>query len=256
LRNKNGFDDFYSETKRKAEVMKKYLGLLICATLTILLSCGPDVKIVMVEPANFKFTKITQSQKLEVKAQDMRGGDIPDIKFTFRSEDTSVATVDSNGLVKPVGNGSTAIIAKAAVEGTIEGEGFVKICLPKALICEPSDKLALKVGTAGPIKCHVTDCKDEEISAKIDLVPATAEPKMLLKEGENIFIGLAVGDTTVKVTAYDMEQTIKVHIDEQVYLPGMGPDTGGSAPARRPGSKDGADPYGGSGRFDHILKNM
>jgi ribosomal protein S4E len=80
--------------------------------------------------------------------------------------------------------------------------------------------------------------------------------KMLLKEGENVFIGLAVGDTTVKVTAYDMEQTIKVHIDEQVYLPGMGPSTGGSAPARRPGSKDDGDPYGGSGRFDHILKNM
>ena len=240
-------------SSKKGRAMKIGRLLPVSILASALLSCGQEVKMVEVDPSNIKFTKRTQSKKVEAKALDIRGGEITGIGFTFQSENPSVAVVDSTGVVKPAGDGSTAIVAKTPAG--VQGESFVKVCLPKDLICDPSDKLDLKVGIAAPIKCHVTDCNDKKISARIDLI--AADEKMILKEGENIFIGLQVGDTEVTVKAFNFEKKVKVHVDEQEFLPGMGPGQGGGSKGKGGGGGGKEDsPYGSSGRFDHILKNM
>ncbi len=231
--------------------MYKYLtGLLIVTGWAF--GCGDDVKIVEVEPVNISFTRPAQSEHIKAKAQDIRGGEITGISFTYRSEDSTVATVDADGTVKPAGNGSTAIVA--GTPSGVNGEAFVKVCLPKEISCDPADKLMLKVGVSAPIKCEVTDCNDKKIQTRASLTQA--DKAMLLKEGDDIFIGLKTGDTSVKVEAFGMEKTVAVHIDEQTFLPGMEP---GSGKGRGGGGGGGAkqDPYSsGGGRFDHILSNM
>ncbi len=241
---------------------KKTLLFLVLLTV-ICSSCGPDVKMVEVEPMKMTFKKKTQSEKVTAKALDMIGATVEGVTFTWESENPSIATVSPEGVVKPAGDGSTAIIAKTK-EG-VTSEAFVTVCLPKELICEPGDELKLKVGTSGPIKCHVIDCKDELIQGS-KVTFKEADDKMILNEvnqqhvsqGEtsNPFVGLAVGDTQVTVKAFGFEKVVKVHIDEQTYLPGMGPDSGGGGGGG--GKKKGDDdPYGGGkGRFDHILGNM
>jgi hypothetical protein len=234
---------------------KRTAGLLLLA-VWVHVGCGPEVKIVEVDPPSISFSKPTQSQNIHAKALDIHDAEVSGVKFTYRSEDTTVATVDSDGTVKPAGNGSTAIVAEAST-GKVTGESFVKVCLPKEIVCDPADKLMLKVGTSGPIKCHLTDCKDEKAPAKITFTPA--DTGMLLKEGDDIFIGLKVGDTSVKISAYGLEKTVPVRVDEQTYLPGMGPGslTHGGGGGGGGGGKN-KDPYAGQGggRFDHILKNM
>ena len=215
--------------------------------------CGNDVKMVEVEPTNISFTKPTQAESLTAKAQDIRGAEIPGITFTYSSENSAVATVDADGTVKPAGNGSCAVVAKTP-QG-VTGEAFVKVCLPKDIICDPADKLELKVGISAPIKCHVTDCDDKKIQTRVNLAPA--DTKMLLKEGDDIFIGLAEGDTSVAVEAYGMKKTVAVHVAEQTFLPGMGPGSGGKGRGRGSDPNKRKDPYSeGGGRFDHILGNM
>ena len=216
-------------------------------------ACGPDVKMVEVDPPQVQFKKTTQSEQIEAKALDMLETEVPGVQFTYESEDTSVATVDADGTVKPVGDGNTWIHAKTK-EG-VEGTMMVKVCLPKELECDPADELKLKVGTAGPIKCRVLDCDGEPRRTRIEMTQA--DEKMLLKEGDNVFIGLAVGDTEVTVKAEGMEKTVKVHIDEQEYLPGMGPGSGGKGGGKgRRGGGGGEDSAYGDTKYDHILDNM
>ena len=234
---------------------KRTVGLLLGA-IWILVGCGSDVRIVEIDPPNISFTKPTQSQNILAKAKDIHDAEIAGVTFVYRSENPSVATVDSDGTVKPAGNGN-AVIQAVASSGTI-GETFIKVCLPKEIVCHPADKLMLKVGVSGPIKCHLNDCKDEKMPAKIELTHA--DTTMLLKEGNDIFIGLKVGDTSVKVAAYGLEKTVPVRVDEQAFLPGMGPGSithggRGGGKGRGGGSKDPYQKEGG-GRFDHILKNM
>lgn len=220
------------------------------ATLALSAGCGQEVKSVVIEPAQMEFKLLSQSEKLEVKATDIVDAPVPGVEFSFSSENPSVATVSADGVVKPAGNGSTWITARTK-EG-IEGQTFVKVCLPKELKCDPSDKLNLKVGLAAPIKCEVLDCKDEKRPGKIELTQA--DDKLLLKEEDNIFIGLAVGDTEVTIKAFDLEKKIAVRIDEQEYLPGMEPGAGGGGGGG--GKKKGEDSAYGKSNFDHILKNM
>jgi hypothetical protein len=227
-----------------------------CSILAIaaLAGCGQDVTTVEVDPPQISFKKTTQSETIEAKALDIRDAPVEGVAFTFESEDSSVATVDSGGVVKPAGNGSTAVIAKTK-EG-VQGETFVKVCLPDELECDPADKLELKVGLAAPIKCRVLDCEGEKMPTRIEMTPAESEEKMLLKEGENVFIGLAVGDTEVEVEGLGLEKTVAVHIDEQDFAPGMGPGSGGGGRGGGGGGgKKDDKPYGKTS-YDHILKNM
>ncbi len=233
---------------------KRTVGLLLLA-VWVHVGCGQEVKIVEVDPPNISFSKPIQSQNIRAKALDIHDAEIPGVKFTFRSEDPAVATVDSDGTVKPTGNGNTAIVAESSTG--VSGESFVKVCLPKEIICDPADKLMLKVGTSAPIKCHLTDCNDEKAPTRITLTPA--DTTMLLQEGDDIFIGLKTGDTTVKVTAFNLEKTVAVRVDEQTYLPGMGPGSLTHGGGGGGGGGKGKDPFAqqqGGGRFDHILKNM
>jgi hypothetical protein len=233
--------------------MRKHLNSLLWLLSLLGAGCGNEVKMVEVEPTNISFTRPAQTEHITAKAQDIHGAEIPGISFTYRSENPSVATVESDGTVKPAGNGNCAVIAETSTGVT--GEAFVKVCLPKALLCDPADKLELKVGVSAPIKCQITDCNDKQIPGRITLTPV--DSKMVLKEGDDIFIGLAVGDTQVNVEAFGMKKTVAVHVDEQTFLPGMAPGSGGGGGHRGPDPNKRKDPYSsGGGRFDHILGNM
>ena len=237
--------------------MNKNFTHLILGLVWLFWGCGSDVKMVEVDPPNINFTKPTQSQNIRPKALDIHNAELSGVTFSFKSENPSVATVESDGTVKPAGNGATAIVAEAP--SGVTGESFVKVCLPKEIICHPADKLMLKVGVSGPIKCHVTDCEDNKVQSRPELTPA--DTAMLLKEADDIFIGLKVGDTSVNIKAFGMEKTVAVRVDEQTFLPGMGPGSithGGRGGGGGGKGGGGDDPYKkeGGGRFGHILKNM
>jgi len=223
----------------------------IVAALILLGGCGQEVKSVVIEPPKIDFRLLSQSEKLVVKATDIIDAPVAGVEFTFTSENNLVATVGADGTVRPAGNGSTWI--KARTGTGIEGDTFVTVCLPKELKCDPSDTLKTKVGLAAPIKCEVLDCKGERRPGRIELTQA--DDKLLLKEEENIFIGLAVGETTVTVKAFDLETRVHVRIDEQDYLPGMGPGSGGGGGGGGR-KKSGEDSAYGKSSFDHILKNI
>lgn len=213
--------------------------------------CGRQVKNIEVEPIKVSFTKSTQSEKLSGVARDYRGGKVDGVILSFRSENPSVAKVDDSGVVKPVGNGSTAIIVEGA-DG-VRGESFVKVCLPGDIICEPSDKLILRVGSGAPLRCHLTDCKGEKLSHNVEI--KATDDTMLLKDDVS-FIGLKVGNTEVVAEAMGLTKRVSVQVDEQTFAPGMGPSAGGGRKGGGGGSATPAKDPNAKGAFDHILKNM
>jgi hypothetical protein len=225
---------------------------LVAGVLAICLGCGDEVKMVEVEPMSIEFKKMTQSEKIEVKAMDIRGIEIPNVPFTFASENGTVAMVTGDGVVKPVGDGSTYIVARSP-QG-ITGETFVKVCLPNKLICDPGDQLDLKVGTTGPIRCEVLDCNDEKVPSKIEFGVADEKISRSYEE-DHIFVGLEVGETHVVAKAYDFQQQVRIKVEEQEFLPGMGPGSGGGGGGGGQKKGGGDKPYGNT-QYDHILSNM
>ncbi len=227
-------------------ILKKVL--LFSFVFFLALGCGQEVRSIEVDPTTIDFRRAAQSEQLSAKALDIRGLEVPKVPLSYRSENPTVAEVDSSGRVRPVGNGSAAIVVTSP--GGTEGESFIKVCLPKSIECDPK-VLELKVGSAAPLKCHALDCGDEKLSGILELTPSNE--KMLLKEGNDTFIGLAKGDAAVEVEGFGLKISIPVKIEEQTFAPGMEP--GSKRPHRGGGAARERDDKP-KGRYDHILKNM
>lgn len=69
---------------------------------------------VTVAPGNLQFASLGESARLTGTVHDANGHALADMGVTWISTDTSVATVDASGLVRPVANGEAAIRATSA----------------------------------------------------------------------------------------------------------------------------------------------
>jgi hypothetical protein len=225
--------------------------LLVFVAAVFASACGQEVKMIEVQPANISFSQIEQSMPIKATAEASDGKPIEGIAFTYRSENEGIATVSAGGLVKPVRDGSAAIIVE--VPGGVRTEVFVKVCLPKTLACKPLEQLELQVGVAGPVSCRIFDCKENKVEGTIEYSianPAIAKQDANYKE---IFTGLQVGDTEITAKAFGIEAKLRVHVTEGIKEPGTGGGAGGGKKKADEGPTDG---YPQGGRYDHILKNM
>jgi hypothetical protein len=252
--------------------MIKKLGLLYALLITLCIGCGQDVKFLEIAPMKIEFHNSGETRALIVKATDAKGRTVTELPvFTFSSENPAVADVGADGVVSAKGNGNVAIITKAP--NGISGEVFVSVCLPKELICEPKDQLNLHVDMGEAVKCHVVNCKDEVISKpeiSFDVVAKNIAVgdkvgSSSFQEGVMSFpvTGSTVGDTEVKVVAYNMTKTIRVHVEKALVIPGEaeylaknggGKKKGGGG--KKKSGNDDPDSATKTGNYGNMLKNM
>ena len=69
------------------------------------------------------------------------------------------------------------------------------------------------------------------------------------------FGGGVAGVGSVVEVAYDFQQQVRIKVEEQEFLPGMGPGSGGGGGGGKRKGGGGDKPYGNT-QYDHILSNM
>jgi len=246
--------------------MTKKCAVLFAALFAQIVGCGQDVKVIEIEPTKIDFKNLGDTSELRAKALNSKGVPVDNAPpITFSSENPSVADVSADGVVKATGNGDTAILAKTP-EG-VTGEAFVSVCLPKELICDPMGQLDIRVGSGAPVKCHVLDCKEQlilepEITFDVLAKNVANTDKAVMSGQKGVMslpvTGAMVGDTEVKVTAYNYEKTVRIHVDEAIPIPGEAEYSGKSGGGGGGGKKGGSGDAYSSGKtgFNHILTNM
>jgi len=241
-----------NQTHRESTMKAIASSLIIVATMA---ACAPEVKIVSVEPSTANFTDRGQQTKIVAKTLDLTGEEIAGVPISFRSDNTAVVEVSSDGYARPVASGSAMIVA--STDTGKQGQVFVKVCLPEKIACVPQDVLNLRVGTASPLKCELKNCRDETVQGTLEYIEDSKD--MVFKDGDNTFVGKVVGNTKVTVKGGGLEKVVSVVIGEQIFAPGMGPGSGGGGGGGMSNEEQrNKDPYdeGGGGQFNHILKNM
>ena len=91
------------------------------ATLTVL---APAPAAVLVEPDTVRFSALGDTTRLAVDVRDQIGRPLTDVTVSWRSADTTVASVDSTGLVTAAGDGATTV---SATVGEVSGEAVVTV---------------------------------------------------------------------------------------------------------------------------------
>ena len=94
------------------------------ATGTATVAVAQVAASVTVTPGNVQFASLGRSTQLTGAVHDANGHMLADIGVTWSSNDTSVATVDASGVVRPVANGRVAI---QAASGGLNGLATVVV---------------------------------------------------------------------------------------------------------------------------------
>jgi hypothetical protein len=109
------------------------LAALALLPLLILAACsdsptepppGADPASVEVSPEELALTALGETGELTAAVLDEDGEEIPNATVTWSSSDEEVATVDEDGVVEAVGEGSATI---TAVSGEVEGTAEVTV---------------------------------------------------------------------------------------------------------------------------------
>ncbi|MFC2167102.1 Ig-like domain-containing protein, partial [Acidobacteriota bacterium] len=117
---------------------------------------GSGVNEVEISPSNASIIAC-QMLKLSAQARDLEGNDIPNAAFIWQSSDTSIATVDENGLVDPISTGAVTIIA---ISEGVSGYATIEIG-DQFYFTDPGLEAAIRVGLgidySVPITCELAE---------------------------------------------------------------------------------------------------
>ena len=185
----------------------------------------PDVQVEKITLSLDK-TTINKGERIKIKA-NISPEDAVDKTLKYSSDNTSVATVSSDGYIQGISSGSAKITAKASngVTGTIN----IKVYSPVTDIITSTDNIVLQIGETYKINATV--------------IPDDADNKNILYNSENSGIakvdeqGIVTGETEgetsinavseegtiskkIKVKVIPQIQEGEIIIDESLYVEG------------------------------------
>ena len=190
----------------QAEVTATVAGIVGHAEFTVV---APAPTIVAVTPDTVALTALGQTVQLSAEVRDQAGRVMEDVRVSWATADTTVAAVDSAGLVTAAGRGRTTITATA---GEVSGEAVVTVMQsagsvvvsPAADTVAPGDTLRL-VAEAFDENGHRVEGAEFSWSSSNGSVAAV--------DASGLVTGLAEGTATVTATAGEASGTSEITVE-------------------------------------------
>ena len=117
-----------------------------------------------VNPSSKGFSALGEKHTVTADARDAMGNAIPGGGLTWSSADITVATVDGNGVVTAVGNGTTSI---KVASGALSTDVQVTVEQVEASITMAPNHLSLNVGEAFQLTSAVYDSRGNQMNVPI-----------------------------------------------------------------------------------------
>ena len=143
----------------------------VVLTLAAALSCGGDETIppdppeptrVAVSPSSLGFAALGDTLRLSAQVHDQYGDLMADAAVTWVSSDASVASVDSEGLVRSIGNGEAVVTAMA---GSVSDSADVTVAqVVSAVTVSPATVRLTVLGGTLQLAAEATDANGHQIA--------------------------------------------------------------------------------------------
>lgn len=182
------------------------------ATLTV----AQAVASVQISPDAKTFASLQQTATFTVTVKDAKGNNIAGKTVDWTSDSASTATVDSNGVVKAVANGSTSI--KAAVGGKTAAAAVTVAQAVSSVTIAPTSRTFTSFKEAQTFTVAVKDALGNTMDKLLSWASSKAEVATAVSSGAATGLAAAVadGETTITVTAGDKTATAVVTVAQAV----------------------------------------
>ena len=149
------------------------------------------------EPDSLRFAALGDTAVITATGSDANGHPMEDADVAWSSDDTSVATVSSSGVVTAVAKGSAHIMAAA---GSVSASAFVNVDVVELSISVAPQRLHLRaVGDTATLTAMVADANGQPIETAT-VTWASADPNVATVSSSGLVTAVAFGTTDVTAT--------------------------------------------------------
>lgn len=151
-----------------------------------------------VSPSAHTMFSVGDTLRLEAEALDDQGNAIPGISVTWMSENSGIATVDTEGLVTSVRTGSTNIYAQA---GALADSAAIQVAqLAVGIDLTPEKDTLQTVGDTLRLTAVARDANGHEVE-DTDYVWTARHPHVVTVDDNGLVTATGVGSGTIEVKA-------------------------------------------------------
>jgi hypothetical protein len=175
----------------------------------LLLSACERIDYIELVPAEVVFKQPTGQAWLEAKCMARSGARAVKAKVGWSVVDPSVASVTSKGLVTPVGDGETEVIAKV---GDVEARARVQVIYVERVEVEPQ-VLTIKEGAESVHVQVKAFRKGGKLLTDRKALFSSADRKIAQIVGDNAILALDPGTTTVKIQVEGATTSVQVVVE-------------------------------------------
>lgn len=183
----------------------------VMIALAILGGCGEDpvATEISIAPASVTLTAFGETARFTANVVDQYG-DPFDARVTWSSGEPEVFTVDSDGMVTAVANGSGTV---SAVVGSIGAAAQVTVDAPvaTAISISPDSVTLTEIGQTARFTARVTDQHGEDYSATVSW--SSGATAIFTVDSDGVVTAVADGSGMVTAMAEDLSASAPVTVD-------------------------------------------
>ena len=189
-----------------AEVTATSSGVTGRAALTVL---APAPTTVAVTPDTVALTGLGQTAQLAAEVRDQSGRVMAGVAVSWSSADTTIAAVDSTGLVTAIGEGATTV---AATAGQVSGAVLVTVMQSagSVIVSPAADTVAL--GDTLRLVAEAFDENGHRVEGA-EFRWSSSDISVATVDGSGLVTGGAEGKATITATAGDARGTAEITVE-------------------------------------------
>jgi hypothetical protein len=175
----------------------------------VLCSACEKIDYIELAPTEVIFKDPKAEKWMEAKCMARSGARATRTKVTWSVADEKVATVSPKGLLKPVGDGETDVIAKV---GDIESRAKVQVIYVDKIEVDPKE-LTMKEGQESQHVKVTVFRRDGKVLTDRKAMFSSADRKIVQIVGDNALLPLDPGSTDVKIQVEGATTSLKVIVE-------------------------------------------
>ena len=173
----------------------------------------PEAATITVSPAEATLLSIGETVQLSATVKDQNGEIMTDVAVTWTSRDTTVATVDGNGLVTAAGNGTGTVEASA---GTASGLASTTVDQrPAEVRVSPEEVTLVSFGEAVQLSAEALDANGHMIQGA-NFTWSSDDESVATVDGDGRVVAIGNGAATIEVSAEGAAGTSDVTVEQRV----------------------------------------